>query len=238
MKSKLLLIIAISLSSQLLAQNAAITDSLSYAMGLQVGESLKQGEILNNINKSAFVDGMMDAQKGQMQMTEDECRIVITNFLQKQYEAAKNKNLEIGNTFLEKNKTQPGIVVLPSGLQYKIEKQGSNRIPIPTDEVEVHYKGALLDGREFDSSYTRNEPATFKLNRVIPGWTEGIQLIGEGGKIILYIPPKLAYGENSPQGSIIEPNSVLVFEVELLKISPRPEESLITPQPIMPPPSN
>jgi FKBP-type peptidyl-prolyl cis-trans isomerase len=123
---------------------------------------------------------------------------------------------EKGAAFLKENASKEGVKTTASGLQYKIVKEGTGKTPAATDKVLVHYRGTFLDGTEFDSSYKRNEPIAFPLNRVIAGWTEGLQLVKEGGKAILYIPSKLAYGPsgNGPIG----PNETLIFEVELLKI--------------------
>jgi FKBP-type peptidyl-prolyl cis-trans isomerase len=125
---------------------------------------------------------------------------------------------EKGEKFLKENATKEGVKTTASGLQYKIVKEGTGKSPKSTDTVLVHYRGTLLDGTEFDSSYKRNEPISFPLNRVIPGWTEGLQLVKEGGKAILYIPSKLAYGESGTPGGPIGPNETLIFEVELLKV--------------------
>jgi FKBP-type peptidyl-prolyl cis-trans isomerase len=126
--------------------------------------------------------------------------------------------LEKGEKFLKENATKDGVKATASGLQYKIVKEGAGKSPKATDTVLVHYRGTLLDGTEFDSSYKRNEPISFPLNRVIPGWTEGLQLLKEGGKAILYIPSKLAYGPSGTPGGPIGPNETLIFEVELLKV--------------------
>jgi FKBP-type peptidyl-prolyl cis-trans isomerase len=125
---------------------------------------------------------------------------------------------EKGEAFLKANASKEGVKTTPSGLQYKIVKEGAGKSPKATDTVLVHYRGTLLDGTEFDSSYKRNEPISFPLNRVIPGWTEGLQLVKEGGKAILYIPSKLAYGPSGTPGGPIGPNETLIFEVELLKV--------------------
>ncbi len=125
--------------------------------------------------------------------------------------------LEKGEQFLKQNATQPGVKTTPSGLEYKIVTEGKGKKPKATDTVLVHYRGTLLDGTEFDSSYKRNEPIEFPLNAVIPGWTEGLQLMKEGGKAILYIPSNLAYGKRGA-GGVIGPDETLIFEVELLKV--------------------
>lgn len=125
--------------------------------------------------------------------------------------------LEKGEKFLAENKSKEGVQTTASGLQYKIVKEGTGKSPKATDTVRVHYEGKLLDGKIFDSSIKRNEPISFPLNGVIPGWTEGLQLVKEGGKVILYIPSKLAYGSRGAGGAI-GPDETLIFEVELLKI--------------------
>jgi len=124
---------------------------------------------------------------------------------------------EKGAAFLKENASKEGVKTTASGLQYKIVKEGTGKSPAATDKVLVHYRGTLLDGTEFDSSYKRNEPIAFPLNRVIAGWTEGLQLVKEGGKAILYIPSKLAYGSRGAGGAI-GPDETLIFEVELLKV--------------------
>ncbi len=126
------------------------------------------------------------------------------------------ENSKIGEEYLQKNKGKEGIKVTKSGLQYKVLKEGAGIIPKATDVVKVHYRGTLIDGTEFDSSYKRNQPAEFQLNQVIPGWTEGLQLMKVGSKYQLTIPSNLAYGERGNQG--IPGNSVLIFEVELLDV--------------------
>ena len=125
--------------------------------------------------------------------------------------------LEKGQAFLKENSTKEGVKTSASGLQYKITKEGTGKNPKATDTVVVHYKGTTIDGKEFDSSYKRGEPATFPLNRVIKGWTEGLTYLSEGGKATLYIPSELAYGKRGA-GADIGPDETLIFEVELLKI--------------------
>ena len=124
---------------------------------------------------------------------------------------------ETGAAFLAKNAKKPGVTVTASGLQYEVIKSGEGRSPGPTDQVTVHYRGTLIDGREFDSSYKRGKPATFPLNRVITGWTEGLQLMKEGDTWRFFIPPQLGYGQRGA-GRLIGPNETLIFEVELLKV--------------------
>ena len=130
---------------------------------------------------------------------------------------SQSSNLDQGQAFLKANASKPGVKTTPSGLQYLVLEEGKGKIPKATDTVLVHYKGNLLDGTEFDSSYKRNEPISFPLNGVIPGWTEGVQLMKEGGKIRLFIPSNLAYGSRGA-GGVIPPDSTLVFDIELLKV--------------------
>ena len=145
--------------------------------------------------------------------------------MQSQTSAIAQKNLAESKKFLEENKKKSGVVTLPSGLQYKIEKEGTGNPPGPSDFVTVHYRGTLINGTEFDSSHTHGEPATFAVNAVIPGWTEALQLMKPGAKWTLYIPPNLAYGDRSI-GRLIGPNSALVFEVQLLSIKPASDENI------------
>ena len=126
-------------------------------------------------------------------------------------------NLELGQAFLKHNSTQPGVKTTPSGLQYKVITEGKGKTPKATETVLVHYRGTTIDGQEFDSSYKRNEPISFPLNGVIPGWTEGVQLMKEGGKIQLFIPSNLAYGSRGA-GGVIPPDATLIFDIELLKV--------------------
>ena len=193
LKLTIIFISLIFFTSQVFAQKK-ISDSLSYAMGSQIAESMKQGNLLQNIDFTVFVDAMKDVLAGNSYITREQSAAVITAFLQKEYESLKANNLATANAFLEQNKTKEGVVVLPSGLQYVILKPGNDKKPTETDEVVVNYQGTMLDGTVFDSSYERGEPATFNLGRLIPGWKEGLQYIGEGGEMMLFIPPGLAYG--------------------------------------------
>ncbi|MDR2292762.1 MAG: FKBP-type peptidyl-prolyl cis-trans isomerase [Prevotellaceae bacterium] len=192
-------------------QNDAGT--VSYALGIDVCSSLKNLNI-ENFDIDKFVEGFkaMYNDDGKIDIAAN--RTVIQNFIAAMQAKKFEKNKAEGEAFLEKNKNEEGVITTESGLQYKIEREGTGAYPAAGSEVEVKYRGTLIDGREFDA----NEKINFPLNRVITGWTEGIQKINEGGKIKLFIPASLAYGERALQGSIIEPYSTLIFEVELLKI--------------------
>jgi FKBP-type peptidyl-prolyl cis-trans isomerase FklB len=201
-------------------------DKSSYAIGLDMGNSLKKSEI--DVNPDILVKGLKDALAGGKQlMTDQEIKETIVA-LQKDLQAkqqarmktAGEKNKKEGEDFLAKNKKKEGVVTLPSGLQYKILNKGSGKSPKATDSVTVNYRGTLIDGTEFDSSYKRNQPATFPVNGVIPGWTEALQLMKEGAKWQLFIPANLAYGERGAGGTI-GPNAMLIFEVELISVNPQ-----------------
>jgi len=198
-------------------------DRVSYSMGLDIGRMLKMQGV--DVDLELVTRGLKDAYTGnQALLTDEEMQEVLTNFkkefLAKQQELAKQqgeKNKREGEIFLETNKKKEGIQTLPSGLQYKVVKTGSGKKPTTTDTVTVHYRGTLIDGKEFDSSYRRGKPATFPVNAVIPGWTEALTLMEEGARWELFIPPNLAYGERSA-GRDIGPNATLIFEVELISI--------------------
>ena len=190
----------------------------SYAVGKQVGMTLKRQEL--EVDMDAFMLGIKDTLAGkESRITDEQINEAVKKMteiaMQKQKETAE-KNSKEGAEFLKKNIEKPGIKVTKSGLQYKVIKEGNGPKALATDTVTVHYKGTLIDGKEFDSSYKRNEPAVFELGRVIPGWVEGIQLMSKGSKYELIIPSELGYGERS--NSAIPGNSVLIFEVELLDI--------------------
>jgi FKBP-type peptidyl-prolyl cis-trans isomerase len=194
----------------------------NYSVGYQIGGDFKRQNI--PLDADALVAGLRDAIEGGEARLDEEARRESLAALrqrivaegQAQHQAQAEANLAAAKAFLEANRTKEGVQTLPSGLQYKVLVEGTGPKPAATDTVTVHYRGKLLDGTEFDSSYSRNEPATFPLNRVIKGWTEGLQLMGEGAKWELYVPPDLGYGERGA-GSKIPPQSALVFEVELLK---------------------
>lgn len=200
-------------------------DSASYALGINVASSFKSGG-LNTINYELFNKGLRDVfSKANPTLTQQQCQEVITTlftgFNKQKEEEDKKKylpNINAGNQFLAANKIKPGITTTASGLQYEVITQGAGTKPGATDQVTVNYKGTLLDGTEFDSSYKRGEPATFGLNQVISGWTEGLQLMQEGSKYRFFVPYTLAYGGRATPDGSIPPFSTLIFEVELIKV--------------------
>jgi len=197
-------------------------DSVSYAIGADIARNFEAQKM--NINNDAFTSGFMTvATKGEVKISEEVALAVLTRYQQvmmekKQAEenVALAENMKKGEEFLAANKAKEGVMVTASGLQYKVITPGTGAKPLATDNVKVHYKGTLLDGTEFDSSYKRGTPAEFPLANVIPGWTEGLQLMPVGSKYEFYIPSELAYGQRAPQ--TIGPNQTLIFEVELLEI--------------------
>ena len=201
-------------------------DSASYAIGKDIYQSWLQQNL--GINGEAAGQSMIDCYKGQNTWNEATMRPLLTRF-QQEFEkrqreeqekmmASKDDNIAAGKKFLEENAMNKSVYQTKSGLQYKIIKKGTGKKPKATDKVKVHYTGKLLDGRVFDSSIERGEPIEFMLNQIIPGWTEGLQLMNEGSKYELYIPYNLAYGEQTM--GIIAPGSTLIFEVELLEVLP------------------
>ena len=199
-------------------------DKESYGLGYQFGQSLKAQGL--DINLDVYISGIKDFLDGkQPLMTQEEIRATISE-IQKRVMAARQKELkEMGEknlaqtkAFLEENKKKEGIKVLPSGLQYKVLTEGSGRIPKAEDKVTVHYRGTLINGTEIDSSYKRGQPTIFEVSGLIRGWSEALQLMKEGAKWQIFIPPELAYGENGA-GGLVQPNSTLIFEVELISIN-------------------
>lgn len=217
----------ISLSNVCVADDKLVlqdeNDRINYSVGYQIGGDFSaQGMTLV---PEVLVQGIEDAiSEGQPMMTPEEMRTTLVNFKKmivaaqnEQNKAVAEKNRVEGQEFLAQNSKKEGVVVLPSGLQYRILKEGKGESPQPSDTVTVHYRGRLVDGTEFDSSYSRNEPATFPANRVIQGWQEALQLMKPGAKYELFIPPDLGYGKSGGGGKI-GPDSTLIFEVELLAI--------------------
>lgn len=198
-------------------------EKISYSIGMDIGGNLKRGSV--EVDPDLLARGLKDSYGGgKTILTEDQARQAITDFqkaqMAKQAETMKilsEKNKADGEKFLAGNAKKEGVKVLPSGLQYRELTPGTGKSPKSTDTVTTHYKGTLIDGAEFDSSYKRGEPATFPVSGVIPGWTEALQLMKEGAKWQLFIPSKLAYGEKGV-GQVIGPNATLIFEVELLTV--------------------
>jgi FKBP-type peptidyl-prolyl cis-trans isomerase FkpA/FKBP-type peptidyl-prolyl cis-trans isomerase FklB len=189
----------------------------SYAIGLQIGQNLKQQNI--DFDAAALTMALNDAKAGKEQLNKEEIQAAMMKLqesaIKKQTEVA-DKNLADAKAYLEKNKTAAGVKTTASGLQYIVEKEGTGKTPGKDDVVKCHYTGTLTNGEKFDSSVDRGEPAEFPVSGVIPGWTEALQMMKVGSKYKLFVPPELAYGPSGRPG--IPPNSVLVFEVELLDI--------------------
>jgi len=213
-------------------------DKISYSIGFSMGSRFKMDEL--ELNLEIFQEGMEDGFTGKKQLLNEKETQEIMKAMQQKMMAKKRAeqmkqmeerkkhgetNKEKGIKFLEENKAKEDVATLESGLQYQILKKGTGASPKATDTVKCHYKGTTIDGKEFDSSYKRGEPATFALNRVIKGWTEGLQLMKEDGKWRFFMPSELAYGERG-SGPNIGPNEVLIFEVELLGIEKPKTEKL------------
>ncbi len=205
---------------------STVDQRISYILGLSMGEQFKRGGV--DLDIDAFVLALKDIEAGaEPRLSEDEVQMAMRALQDRQaaeqakmQEGAKvvaDANQKEGQAFLAENKSKDGVVVTDSGLQYKVLTAGSGKKPAASDNVTVHYRGTLIDGTEFDSSYSRNEPATFPVQGVIRGWVEALQLMQEGAKWELYIPAELAYGPGGTSGAI-GPNATLIFEVELLKV--------------------
>ncbi|PHQ25673.1 peptidylprolyl isomerase [Marinobacter guineae] len=203
---------------------------VSYGMGLVLGERMSND--LPNLQMDQFLEGIQHGHAGDEEakrMSREEIQQALMAYQQqlqdeqtKQTEELANKNLEAGKTFLAENANREGVETTESGLQYEVLEKGEGEKPAETDTVKVHYTGELLSGEVFDSSRERGEPVTFALNQVIPGWTEGLQLMSEGARYKLYIPSDLAYGPGGNRA--IGPNETLVFDVELLDVNPETGE--------------
>jgi FKBP-type peptidyl-prolyl cis-trans isomerase FklB len=195
-------------------------DRVSYSYGFQIGDSLKRNEV--TINPEVLMRGLQDSLSGaEPQMTQEEMRVTLQQ-LQDKIRVAKyserKKTAEAyrgeGREFLAANAKKEGVVTLPSGLQYKVIREGTGKTAGPHDSVTVQYRGTLINGNEFDSSYRKGEPATFRVDGVIKGWTEALQLMKEGAKWQLFIPADLAYGERGPLA-----DKTLIFDVELISVN-------------------
>jgi FKBP-type peptidyl-prolyl cis-trans isomerase FklB len=229
MKSLTIAIIALGFVTAVSAEEKSALkdpkDKVSYSIGLDIGSTLKKQNI--DVNMDTLFAGLKDAITGaKPQLTEEQMKETMTNFSKelrdKQMAAmqeATQKNAAAGQKFLAENKTKPGVKTTASGLQYKVLKEGTGPSPKETDTVVTNYRGTLINGTEFDSSYKRNEPVTFPVNGVIKGWTEALQLMKKGSKYQLFVPAELAYGPRGA-GQDIGPNETLIFEVELVDIKP------------------
>lgn len=223
------LLIALSLAIPLIASCSADNEptsseqKASYGFGVDFAKRLNQQGI--NLDINALTRGIRDVSEGKkLALTEDEMNQARTQFLQKlqadlviKQKDLGARNLKEGQDFLAANAKKEGVITTDSGLQYKILEAGNGATPKLEDTVVTHYRGTLIDGREFDSSYSRNQPATFPVKGVIKGWTEALQLMKVGAKWQLFIPSDIAYGE-SKRSELIQPNSTLIFEIELLDI--------------------
>jgi FKBP-type peptidyl-prolyl cis-trans isomerase len=200
------------------------TQTGSYALAYKIGQSIRRQAGKDGIDVDAFLLGIQDGLSGYTGNMKDEDREHAFRAFQAQLggramkaaNAGAEKNKKAGETFLAANRNKPGVKVLASGVQYVVLKEGTGKQPKASDEVKVHYHGTLLDGTVFDSSVNRGEPMTFRLDQVIPGWTEAVQKMKEGSKWRVFIPPDSAYGANGPPQ--IGPNATLIFEIELLEV--------------------
>lgn len=198
---------------------ATSEDSLSYALGVANYMYYKGDSI--NVNTRMFAKGMTDASKEKSIMNDTTASAFIVSYMQRRERARLmaeyGQQIEAAKTWLSENSGKEGVVTTPSGLQYKVLVEGTGAAPGPEDIVRVHYTGKTIDGNKFDSSFDRGEPAQFRVSNVIRGWVEGLQLMKEGSRVVLYIPYDLAYGERGA-GNVIKPFETLIFEVELLEV--------------------
>ena len=222
---KMLGVIAVSglvFSMTIMAAEPALKskkDKLSYTLGVQIGQDFKQRGI--ELNPDAFISAIKEIMAGKEPRLERNDMVEALQLLQQEQvnkmKQASSANLKKGEDFLNKNKGKKGVIELPSGVQYKVEKKGSGKRPTLNNSVVAHYRGTLIDGKEFDSSYSRGNPATFPVSGVIKGWQEVLQLMQVGAKWQVYIPASLGYGERGA-GPNIGPNETLVFDIELIDI--------------------
>lgn len=191
-------------------------DKVSYALGMSIGHQLQQMNA-TDLNIDDFAQAITDVFNGDAKLSDAEAQATVQDFFSRKAEEQAKAAKAEGENFLAENAKKEGVKTLPSGLQYKVLREGDGRKPSATDKVECHYEGTLINGEVFDSSYRRGETATFGLNQVIKGWTEGLQLMQEGAKYRFFIPYDLAYGERGA-GQSIPPYAALIFDVELIKV--------------------
>jgi len=191
-------------------------DSLSYALGVLFATNVTSQGIKDYV-PAQVAQAFADVQSGNAAMTPEQANELVRTVMQAKEAAAGDENLKAGQDFLAANKSEDGVIETASGLQYRVDREGDGDSPDANDRVTVHYHGTLIDGTVFDSSYDRGQPATFGLNQVISGWTEGLQTMKKGGQTTFYIPSNLAYGPRAT-GDVIGANSTLVFKVELLEV--------------------
>ena len=191
-------------------------DKVSYALGMSIGRQLQQMNAAE-VNVDDFAQAIKDVFASKTSLTDSEAQQAVQDFFQRKAEEQADAAKAEGEAFLAENAKKEGVVSLPSGLQYQVLREGDGRKPAATDQVECHYEGTLINGQVFDSSYQRGQTATFGLNQVIAGWTEGLQLMQEGAKYRFFIPYHLAYGERGA-GQSIPPFATLIFDVELVKV--------------------
>ena len=199
-------------------------DTISYMLGVDIGNSLIVNDF-TDVEVDVFVNGLMDAiNKEELKVEEEKIKPYIQKFFTELREKKMQKNLDEGREFLEKNKKRDEVIETESGLQYEIITEGTGKSPSATDIVVCRYHGTLIDGTVFDSSFERGDTAEIPLNRVVPGWTEGFQLMKEGGKAKLYLPTEIAYGQRPRPGGKIEANMAIIFEVELIEVKEGQEQ--------------
>ncbi len=192
-------------------------NKLSYALGLGIGQQLKSMNV-EGFSVDDFAQSVRDVVEGnELLMNSREAQQMLNSYFKEKERAAEQKTIAEGKAYMEENAKKEGVITTKSGLQYEVLTEGTGKSPKKTDTVRCHYEGRLINGNVFDSSYDRGEPADFGLNQVIPGWTEGVQLMKEGAKYRFTIPFLLAYGENGA-GASIPPYSTLIFDVELVKV--------------------
>jgi len=217
---------------------ASEKNAISYSLGLSMGDQLRSNGIgADAVNSQRLAQGVHDALTGKAKMSEADQKN-IQQLVRNAQQGAAEANHRAAAKFLAENGKKPGVLTTASGLEYQVLAPGSGESPKATDEVTVNYRGTLLDGTEFDSSYKRGQPASFVLGRVIPGWTEGLQLMKQGAKYQLFVPPQLAYDMHARPG--IPPGSLLIFEVELLSFKAAPPSAAAgaTPPAATPPPAS